>query len=55
MFCHQRTGGRDSRWPWPASHAGQLPAFRDPLEPRIARRGLGGLARDLDSLLCNQW
>lgn len=28
MFCHQRTAGRDSCWWWPASNAGQLPAFR---------------------------
>lgn len=51
MFCHQRTAGRDSRWRWPASNAGQLPAFRDRLEPRIGRRGLGGLGRDLDRRL----
>jgi hypothetical protein len=44
MFCHQRTAGRDSCWPWRASNAGQLPAFRDRLEPRIGRRGLGAWA-----------
>jgi hypothetical protein len=51
MFCHERTAGRDSCWRWPTSNAGQLPAFRDPLEPRIGRRGLGGPGRDLDRRL----